>query len=97
MSAGKTQGRWALVTGGVLLFVVVWFVAVLVFSKGGPAGVTAFGLLVIFGLMLMFLSFEAADDEQRDQERIARNRKRRAWQLRRLAKQRRATEQETRG
>ncbi len=86
MNSPDDNGKWAMVTVGVVCFVGVWFLAVLVFSKGGPAGVTAFGLLVMFGLMLMFLSWEAQDGRDMDRERIARNRKRRAWRLRRKPK-----------
>jgi hypothetical protein len=85
MSSPGTPSRFWSVLGATLLFAGAWFVAVLVFSKGGPGAVTALGLLVMFAMLLFFLSSEAQDGRDMDRERITRNRKRRAWRLRRRA------------
>ncbi len=75
--AGKL---WITVAGGVVGIAVLWVLAVLVLPAEGWLGagqVTAFGLLVVAGLVIYFIALDDRDWKQMAMDRIRRRRNRR--------------------
>ena len=72
---------WIKVGCAVLGAAALWVIAITVLPEGGwlrPAQITGFGLVVIFGLIVLFLILDDRDWKKMDSDRKDRRRKRKA-------------------